>query len=221
MNIVIACSKNWFTVPDALKRNHSVLVIKDRDLLTLERMQDVCPDVIFFPHWNWVVPTEIHEAFTCIVFHTAPLPYGRGGSPIQNLILNGVKRAPVCALRMSDQLDAGPIYSRKYVDLHGRLSEIFSGINVAIGELMEELVVCMPDPKDQEGEVYYFSRRKEEDNRIPEGVSASDIYDRIRMLDDPDYPNSYILFGSLKIEFFNSFVEDGAITAQCRITECK
>ena len=49
-----------------------------------------------------------------IVFHTAPLPYGRGGSPIQNLIVRGhISPAPVCALKMVSGLDEGPIYDKQ------------------------------------------------------------------------------------------------------------
>ena len=73
------------------------------------------PDLVFFPHWHWIVPSEIHRTYQCILFHAAPLPYGRGGSPIQNLILNGFKEAPVCALKMTEGLDSGPIYTKKKV----------------------------------------------------------------------------------------------------------
>ena len=77
------------------------------------------PDYIFFPHWNWIVPKSVHTNFKCILFHTAPLSYGRGGSPIQNLILKGYKNVPVCALEMIEELDAGPILIKKNINLKG------------------------------------------------------------------------------------------------------
>ena len=41
------------------------------------------------------------------------LPYGRGGSPLQNLIINGHKETMMSALRCVQELDAGPIYLKK------------------------------------------------------------------------------------------------------------
>ena len=49
------------------------------------------PEYIFFPHWSWVVPAEITEKYECVCFHMTDVPYGRGGSPLQNLIALGHK----------------------------------------------------------------------------------------------------------------------------------
>ena len=43
------------------------------------------------------------------------LPYGRGGSPLQNLILKGKKTTKITAFKMIDKIDAGPIYLKKIV----------------------------------------------------------------------------------------------------------
>ena len=40
-----------------------------------------------------------------IVYNTASLPYGRGGSPITNLIINGCESSPVCAIAMTKELE--------------------------------------------------------------------------------------------------------------------
>ena len=64
----------------------------------------------------------------CICFHTAPLPFGRGGSPIQNQIKLGFKRTKVCALKMEKILDAGPIYLTEKILLNGNLSDFKKNI---------------------------------------------------------------------------------------------
>ena len=66
----------------------------------------------------------------CIGFHTAPLPYGRGGSPIQNLIIRNFKIAPVCAIKMTNKFDAGPIFLKEKVSLSGNLDAIFNRISL-------------------------------------------------------------------------------------------
>ena len=41
------------------------------------------------------------------------LPYGRGGSPLQNLIVRGHKHTMISAIKCVKELDAGPIYLKK------------------------------------------------------------------------------------------------------------
>jgi len=99
VKIIIACSNKWCQDKKFLNQinNLEVTLISTKKQLNSRKLDNVSPRFIFFPHWNWKVPKTIYEKYECIAFHTAPLPYGRGGSPIQNLILNGFKSAPVCA----------------------------------------------------------------------------------------------------------------------------
>ena len=38
------------------------------------------------------------------------LPFGRGGSPLQNLIVRGYKETMLSAIKCVGEVDAGPIY---------------------------------------------------------------------------------------------------------------
>ncbi len=67
-------------------------LVTDKKSLTYEKVNDFKPEYIFFPHWSWIIPSEIYENFKCIVFHMTDLPYGRGGSPLQNLISRGFEK---------------------------------------------------------------------------------------------------------------------------------
>ena len=159
---------------------------------------------------------EIHSNFNCIVFHTAPLPYGRG-SPIQNLILNEIKEAPVCALKMTSELDSGPIYTKRTISLDGSLHQILKKINTAINIMIEELIINLPEPKEQVGEVFTFERLSLADNELQTNKSLKFIYDQIRMVDSSDYPNAYINLGKFKIEFYEAEFDNDTIEAKCLI----
>lgn len=89
MKIIICNSKNWFVLNKKVLNTCEVLNITKQNELSFERLKNFNPDLIFFPHWSWIVDENIFTNFTCVVFHTSPLPYGRGGSPIQNLIVQG------------------------------------------------------------------------------------------------------------------------------------
>ncbi len=48
--------------------------------------------------------------FNCVVFHMTDLPFGRGGSPLQNLISRGIYKTKISAIKVVKEIDAGPIY---------------------------------------------------------------------------------------------------------------
>ena len=117
---VIATVKSWNIENAERLRTASgreYEVITEPAELTLERIKSINPRYIFFPHWSWKIPQEIYENWECVVFHMTDLPFGRGGSPLQNLILKGVTRTKICALKVIEAFDAGPIYLRRNLSL--------------------------------------------------------------------------------------------------------
>ena len=156
MKIVIASSNPWFKINEQLNKNNEILFIKNKSDLNLEKITKFNPSLIFFTHWSWMVPNQILLKYKCILFHTAPLPFGKGGSPIQNLILLGYKNSPVCAIKMTEKLDSGPIYGEKNLSLEGPLSLIFKNLNLIVNDFISELIINLPEPIPQEGEAFIF-----------------------------------------------------------------
>ena len=221
MKFIICDSKTWFNLDSNTAQMNEVKILNNKKDLKYEELIKYKPDFIFFVHWNWKVPKEIHSNFNCILFHTAPLPFGRGGTPIQNLILRGYTKSPVYALKMIEELDAGPIFDFEEISLKGNLSDIFLRLNFVINNLIKKLIKNKLLPKEQMGNPYIFERLTEKDNEIPSDINISEIYDRIRMLDADSYPKAYIKFGKFKIEFFNANIKNKNILLNCKISECK
>ena len=217
MKLIIANSKNWFKINNKIKNKNEVVVITDPKKLKLNFLKKFKPDFIFFPHWSWIVPKEIYSNYKCVVFHTAPLPYGRGGSPIQNLILKGFKSSPVCALKIVKKLDAGPIYAKKNLNLNGSLSQILFRLNDIVNNLISELIQFLPVPKEQTGEIHNFKRITPKNNLLPDNISLNSFFDRIRMLDDDSYPNAFINYRNFRIEFQNAEIVKGQIICKSKI----
>ena len=113
MKVLICNAKDWFALDDTISNQHDVRTVSLSSELSQDFLNQFAPDLIFFIHWHWIVDDWVYDNYEAIVFHTAPLPYGRGGSPIQNLILRGFDEAPVCALKMTGDLDVGPIYTKR------------------------------------------------------------------------------------------------------------
>ena len=155
----------------------------------------------FFPHWSYIVPDHVIENIECVCFHMTDLPYGRGGSPLQNLIIRGHKATKISALRMTRELDAGPIYLKRDLDLSGRAHEIFRRATDIEMEMMKYIIENEPEPVPQEGEQVIFKRRKPTQSILPETGDLERLYDFIRMLDAPGYPHAFLDHGDFRFEF--------------------
>jgi methionyl-tRNA formyltransferase len=188
-------------------------LISEQPGLTLERLQAIKPRAIFFPHWNWKVPDEIVSAFECVAFHAAPLPFGKGGSPVQNMIERGFSQTKLTAFRMNAGFDDGDIYLQRDLSLAGAAHEIFIRMAELTAFMIEEMITQWPTPIPQAGEAVTFRRRKPEQSRLDAGHTLAKLYDHIRMLDAPEYPKAFIEIDGTRIEFGDAAFEEGVLRA--------
>lgn len=159
------------------------------------------PRYIFFPHWSWIVPEKIWKNHECVCFHMTDLPYGRGGSPLQNLIIRGHQQTKLSALRMVKELDAGPVYLKRPLSLKGKAQDIYKTVATLCYELIQEIVINEPIPLPQQGKATVFKRRTPSESKLPSDVKLSTLYDFIRMLDADSYPKAFIDYGNYRLEF--------------------
>jgi methionyl-tRNA formyltransferase len=175
---------------------------------------EVVPRYIFFLHWSWAVPQAIWQKHECVCFHMTDVPYGRGGSPLQNLIVAGKKETMLTALRMVEELDAGPVYAKRPMSLEGRAEEIYDRAGALSWEMIQWIVEEQPIPVPQEGEVTRFQRRKPEQSVLPRHGSVESLYDHIRMLDAPTYPLAFVDHGQFRLEFSHAEIHGDEIHAR-------
>ena len=194
-------------------------LVTDKDALTLEFVEQVQPRYIFFPHWSWIVPDSILNATECVCFHMTDVPYGRGGSPLQNLIARRHSQTRLTALRMTKELDAGPVYLKKDLSLEGRAEDIFVRSAQLTWDIIREIVEQKPEPVSQGGEVTVFERRTPDMSIFPQDAPTLEaLYDHIRMLDAPSYPKAFWDIGPFRLTFDHAELHDGeALTAQVTI----
>lgn len=136
------------------------------------------------------------------------LPFGRGGSPLQNLIVRGYKSTKISALRVEEGLDTGDIYLKAPLELYGTASEIFLRASGIIENMIFDIINNKIVAKPQVGEVVEFKRRKKEDSNLILLNELQEVYDYIRMLDCEGYPNGYIETNNLKFEFDNASFDE-------------
>lgn len=222
--IIFASSKKWFFKSQKVKnflKNNEAIIISDKKKLNKNIIKKINPNFIFFPHWSYKVNTNIIKNYNCICFHTAPLPYGRGGSPIQNLIKRNYKKTPICALKMSNKIDAGPIFLKKNISLNGNLDQIFERISSTIIKMVEILIKKKIKPVEQKGKVFFFKRFKKKESEIKNEKNIIEIYNKIRMLDSEEYPKAYIKINKFKFYLSKANIRKNTLSCDAKIIKTR
>ena len=226
INIIICTLKSWnISNGEKLKEKYydkyNICIVSKKDELK-DAVKDLKPKYIFFPHWSYIIPKEIYENYNCIVFHMTDLPYGRGGSPLQNLIVRGFEKTKISAIRVIEQIDAGPIYIKEDLSLIGSAEDIFNrASDIIFNKMIPFIIENDIVPTEQKGNVVTFKRRKPEQSELNANMSQRELYDYIRMLDAEGYPKAFIVWGKYKLQFSKAEIADGKIIASVSIEEKK
>lgn len=187
---------------DLSKRDDESWVrIKEKEEFNEAALIKLQPEIIFIPHWSYIIPESIWKKFTCIVFHMTDLPYGRGGSPLQNLIVRGHSETMISAIKVDRGIDKGDVYCKSPLSLEGPAYEIFERSAPIIANMIKRIIEERLSPYPQRGIPVHFKRRKEDDGRLNRLSNLNQVYDYIRMLDAEGYPNAFVETEHLIIKF--------------------
>ena len=204
--LLVLSSRPWKTdlvdrLSDRLER--TVKSITNPAGLTPEVVAKIEPQWIFVPHWSHWIPDAIWSEWPTVIFHMTDLPYGRGGSPLQNLIQRGHHSTMLTALRCGAGLDTGDVYLKEPLSLHGSAEEIFIRADALIETMIERIVLDEPNAMPQTGDPVLFSRRTPAQSNLSccrEGDMPA-WYDQIRMLDAEGYPHAFLEAHGMRLEF--------------------
>ncbi|MCD6163593.1 MAG: methionyl-tRNA formyltransferase [candidate division Zixibacteria bacterium] len=222
MNYVLATSRVWHEkmAKDLQEQSDSRFdLISRKEDLNIQTLNKLNPRYIFLPHWSYIIPAEVYANFECVIFHMTDVPFGRGGSPLQNLIVRGIYDTKISALRCVRKLDAGPVYLKRPLSLYGTAEEIFLRAGKIIEEMIIDIIDSQPEPVEQSGEEVVFTRRKPKQSNIDSISGMEKLYDHIRMLDADGYPHSFLKAGKFRFEFRRASLRKGRIVADVEITE--
>lgn len=171
------------------------------ELIALLQEEGENVTAIFFVGWSEIVDALTIEAYDCYCLHPSDLPKYRGGSPIQNQILDGVVDSKMTLFKMDQGIDTGPIFKKHKIWFTGSMQDIFDTLHFAAFFLIRDVVDLYKNGKpipltpQDESEATYHKRRKPADSEITfDEIAQHDaayLERKIRMLQDP-YPNAYI-----------------------------
>jgi len=215
--------ENYFLLKKTFSNKYNFVLLTNPNELTKESLNKLMPKYIFFPHWSWIIPSEIHQNYECIGFHMTDLPYGRGGSPFQNLIMQEHYSTKISALKIEKGLDTGDIYLQKDLDISiGSAEENFMKISkIIFEEMIPQFLSTIPTARPQQGDITTFKRRepRESDIKTLQAKQLYKIYDFIRMLDAEGYPKAFFQLENFKIELSEVHKKNNRLTGRFEVKE--
>ena len=184
-----------------INKKYEMILLDDPKKLSYNYVKKINPTYIFFPDWSWMIPNDIVNNYTCVCFHESNLPQFRGGSPLQNQIIKGVKNSKTTAFIMNEKLDEGEILLKEKLLLEGSIDEIFSRMIENDYNMILKIIQGKYKKYKQKGKSSVYKRRTPEQSELKHlNYSKKYIFNFIRMLGDP-YPNAFIKIGKNKITF--------------------
>lgn len=198
--IIYAAYRNWAIKACKPFLINNILVTTKEDLLKSINIHKRNIQAIIFVGWSTIIPDEIINTYLCMCYHPSDLPKFRGGSPIQNQILNGVEITKGTLFKMNNILDGGDIYKKAKLSLPGNMDNILQNLTKNAKVLIRSFVKdlnhnTLKFTTQNENEATLYKRRKPEMSEITidelQNSTAKELYDKIRCLGDP-YPNAFI-----------------------------
>jgi methionyl-tRNA formyltransferase len=187
-------------------------------------IKKIKPKIIFFIHWSKLIPNNIYKNYPCIQFHTSDLPKFRGGSPIQNQIINDIKNTKITAFKVNSIIDGGEICLKKNIELSGSAQKIYINIEKKVIQMIFQ-IVKKKNLKftKQYGKSSYYKRRKPEDSKInlDKIKSINNLYNLIRCTDADNYPKAYLSFKNFIVELFDAKLKNKILYAKIKVTKKK
>ena len=204
VNVVLCGYRSWaieiFSRISEHKNINIVHEICDYDeYKSTEEQFDDNIDLILFIGWSWIIPPKVTDKYLCLGIHPSDLPSYRGGSPIQNQIIDGITDTKVTLITLSSKLDGGDIWLKENLSLSGDdMDVVFDNIVGSSIKLLNNFFDIYPNihPMEQDlSKGSFHKRRTPEQSLISredlQNKSLLELYDIIRGLTDP-YPNAYL-----------------------------
>lgn len=204
INVILCGYRSWAKeIFDDISTHKNVNIIYKinnyEEYKNIEKQFEDNIDLILFIGWSWIIPPETTNKYLCLGIHPSDLPNYRGGSPIQNQIINGVVDTKVTLITLSDKLDGGDIWLKENLSLEGeKIDDIFKNIVKSSIKLLNNFFDKYPNiqPIKQDlSKGSYYKRRTPNQSLISkenfQKMSLLEIYNTVRCLTDP-YPNVYL-----------------------------
>tara|TARA_B100000963_G_scaffold354789_1_gene371879 strand:- start:119 stop:1024 length:906 start_codon:yes stop_codon:yes gene_type:complete len=181
----------------------------------IENLKRYKPDFLVVVAYGLILPRlvlEIPKEFSINV-HGSFLPYWRGAAPINKVIFNRDSFTGVSIIKMTEELDAGPILHQEKVMLNH--TETFGSLHQLLSELgaknllkVLESINCKKGVLQNERLVSYAPKIKKSDTKLDFSQQASALEARVRGL--APTPGAWFEYKRERFKVFRAEVVEGS-----------
>ncbi len=194
----------------------------------MDILQALKPDLIVVMAYGHILPEEILKLpkYGCLNIHGSLLPKYRGASPIESSLLNGDKETGITFIKMTDKMDAGPIYSLHRIEIEktDNATTLKAKLGVFAGNLLPFTVkdivneTLSPIPQDEEKATYCHKIHKSDGIADLKTDSAREIVQKIKAL--TPWPGCYFIIDGKKIKIIDAEeVENNQINSSANASD--
>lgn len=158
--------------------------------------------------WSFIVGTKLLDNFICLCLHPSLLPKYRGGTPIQNQLIRGVKKSGITIFKMNEEIDAGDIYAQAKISFSGDVHDIFhrmisegTGLTKKlIDDAINGTLKFVPQKNLKKSLVYKRLKPSQSEIMLDQlsTLTFEQLNNKVRGLLDP-YPNAFIKLDNLRM----------------------
>ncbi len=188
---------------------------KPRGEAFLSRIRSLEPDLTVVAAYGEILTEEVLEvpARGSVNVHASLLPRLRGAAPINWAVIRGHDRSGVTIMRMVRELDAGPILSRRAVEIGPSTTagDLFAELAPMGAELLVETLTRLEEGHVEEREqdddrATYAPKLDRETARLDWSLPAGELERWIRGLDP--WPGGWSELDGRSVQLFGPAVEE-------------
>jgi methionyl-tRNA formyltransferase len=174
------------------------------------------PDYIVVIAYGVILPSEIVSHYYCINGHASLLPYYRGASPIQSVLLNHESSTGMTIIKMNQRMDEGDILAQSAIDitdgetfetLYARLRQLCS---VQIQQTLHRLIQTRITPTPQSHQNATYCRKLNTADRELKPSYALKKNDAIIRAFSPK-PGAFIQIDGQRIKVIAAHITDSKL----------
>jgi methionyl-tRNA formyltransferase len=185
-----------------------------KDLLALEKLKQVDPDINVVVAYGQFIPASIIylPKYNSINLHFSLLPKYRGASPVHWSILNGENVTGVTIFELNEKMDSGDLLAKQELeilpgeyahDLEARLA--LMGAELLCKTL--DQIDSVPHTKQDHAQATFAPLIKKEDGRIDWAKNAVEVDRKVRAFSQ--WPSAYSFLGQKRIKIIKGKKQDG------------
>ena len=181
--------KRVLEIVDVAHAYHIPVLLPRKVSEAADRLKHIGAEAAILVAYGQIIPQSIIDIFPkgIINIHPSLLPKLRGSTPVETAILNGLEETGVSLMKLTAEMDAGPVYAQKAMALTGgetkpelALKLLNEGSELLINNLDKILDGSLkPKPQD-EGEATYSRLLSKNDGWLDFNEPAENIERKVR-----------------------------------------